>query len=316
MFDMIEIFYYKDGVKKADLNSLEKLKDEKLWIDVSGLTHEETHKIGKIFELHPTTQEDLFKSNVRIKVEDFDNYLFCIFYGIKNNKLMEMYELDFVLGKNFLISNHKKPVESFEELKKDKERLESIFKKGEDFLLHELLDREIDNYFPLLESVDDEITRIDELVSKKPKPRVLSELLKLKRHVVIIKRRVFEQREKVSFLAKREYKFISRSTVPYFRDAYDNTIRVSDSLDNSRELIANCYEVYMSTMSNNMNEVMKVLSIIATVFMPLTVISSIYGTNFLTLPGAHNPYGFWIMIIGMFLLSGTLLLIFKKRGWF
>ena len=258
----------------------------------------------------------MFKANVRIKVEEFDKYLFCIFYGIKNSKALDMYELDFVLGKDFVISNHKKPIETFEELKKDRERLETIFKKGEDFILHELLDREIDNYFPLLENVDDEITRLEEQVSKKPRPRVLSELLKLKRHVILVKRKVSEQREKVSFLAKRDYKFISRDAVPYFRDVYDNTIRVSDSLDNSRELIANTYDVYMSTMSNNMNEVMKVLSIIATVFMPLTVISSIYGTNFLVLPGAHNLYGFWFMLLGMFLLSGTLLFMFRKRGWF
>jgi magnesium transporter len=313
---MIEIFYYKDGLKRGKLEELEKLKNEKIWIDVTNLTHEETKILGKTFELHPTTQEDLFKANVRIKVEEFEKYLFCIFYGIKNTKTLEMYELDFVLGKDFVISNHKKQIDSFEELKKDKERLEIIFNKGEDFILHELLDREIDNYFPILESVDDQIVKIEEMVSKKPKPKVLSEILKLKRTVILIKRKVFEQREKVSFLAKRDYKFLSNESIPYFRDVYDNTIRVSDSLDNSRELIANTYDVYMSTMSNNMNEVMKVLSIIATVFMPLTVISSIYGTNFLVLPGAHNPYGFWFMLLGMFLLSGMFLFMFKKRGWF
>jgi magnesium transporter len=313
---MLEIFYYKNGLKKGKIEDLDKLKDEKIWIDVTNLTREETQILAKTFDLHPTTQEDLFKANVRIKVEEFEKYLFCIFYGIKNTKGIELYELDFVLGKDFVISNHKKPCECFEELKKDKERLESVFKKGEDFLLHELIDREIDNYFPLLENVDDQITKLEEQVSKKPKPKVLSEVLKLKRNVILIKRKVFEQREKVSFLAKRDYKFISRSAIPYFRDVYDNTIRVSDSLDNSRELIANAYDVYMSTMSNNMNEVMKVLSIIATLFLPLTVISSIYGTNFYILPGAHNPFGFWFMIIGMFVFSGILLLIFRKRGWF
>jgi len=313
---MIEIFYYKDGIKKGRVDDLEKLKNEKIWIDVTNLTREETQLLGKIFDLHPTTQEDLFKSNVRIKIEEFDKYLFCIFYGIKNTKSIEMYELDFVLGKDFVISNHKKTIECFEELKKDTERLEAIFKKGEDFILHELLDREIDNYFPILEHVDEQIEKIEELVAKKPKPKVLSEILKLKRMVILVKRRVFEQREKVSFLAKRGYKFLSRDSVPYFRDVYDNTIRVSDSLDNSRELIANTYDVYMSTMSNNMNEVMKVLSIIATVFMPLTVISSIYGTNFKVLPGAEQPFGFYFMIAGMFLLSGMFLFMFKKRGWF
>jgi magnesium transporter len=313
---MLEIFYYNNGVKKAEFNELEKLKDDKIWIDVSNITREETQSLGKIFKIHPTTQEDLFKSNVRIKVEEFDDYLFCIYYGIKNTKMIEMYELDFVIGTNFVISNHKRPIDTFDALKKDKEMLEIVFKKGPDFIFHELLDREIDNYFPMLENVDDQIENIEEHVAKKARQKVLSDILKLKRTVILVKRKVFEQREKVSFLVKKDHKFITKEAAPYFRDVYDNTIRVSDSLDNSRELIANAYDVYMSTMSNNMNEIMKVLSIIATLFLPLTVISSIYGTNFAILPGANSPFGFWLMIIGMFVLSGAFLFMFRKRGWF
>ncbi len=313
---MIDVFYYKNGIKKADFKDLHKIKNENLWIDISNLTREETQIIAKTFKLHPTTEEDLFKANVRIKIEEFENYLLCIYYGIKNTKTLEMYELDFVIGKNFIISNHKKPIESFDSLKKDKERLETLFKKSPDFIFHDLLDREIDNYFPILESVDNQIEDIEENISKNVKQKVLSEILKLKRVIIFVKRRVFEQREKVSFLAKRDYKFITHDAVPYFRDIYDNTIRVTDSIDNSRELVGNAYEVYMSTISNNMNEVMKVLSVIATLVLPLTAISGIYGTNFHIIPGASFEYGFWVMIGLMVIISGFSLVLFKRKGWF
>lgn len=313
---MLEIIYYDNGIKRAKIDDLDKIKDKKVWIDTHSLTKEEVSILGKHFDIHETTQEDLFNSNVRIKVEEFDNYLFCIFYGIKKNKGLEFHELDFVLGKNFLISNHKKDLESFEKLKKNKDKLEELFKEEVDSIFHELIDEEVDTYFPTLEAIDVQIEKLEEEASKNPKPKILKEILSLKRSIILGKRIVFQQREKMSFLAKKEYKQISKSVLPYIRDVYDNTIRVSDSLDNSRELIGNSYDIYMSTMNQRMNEVMKVMSVIATLALPLTVISSIYGTNFAILPGKDNPVGFWIMIITMISISLTSLILFRKRGWF
>jgi len=123
------------------------------------------------------------------------------------------------------------------------------------------------------------------------------------------------QREKISFIAKNEYMFISKKSVPYFRDIYDHAIRVSDNVENYREAIGSAFDAYMSAVSNNMNEVMKVLSIIATIALPLTVISGIYGTNFNNLPGEFNPYGFWIMIAGMVVLCFGMLFYFRRKNW-
>ena len=313
---MLEIYYYDQGIKKAKIDEIERLKDKKIWIDTHSLTKEEVATLGKTLEIHETTQEDLFNSNVRIKVEEFDNYLFCIFYGIKKNKGLEFHELDFVIGKNFIISNHKKDLDSFEKLKKDKERLESLFKEDVDSIFHELIDEEVDTYFPTLEEIDVQIEKLEEDATKKPNPKILKEILKLKRDIILGKRIVFQQREKMSFLAKKEYKQISKSVLPYLRDVYDNTIRVSDSLDNSRELVANAYDIYMSTMNHKMNETMKVMSVIATIALPLTVLSSIYGTNFQILPGATSPIGFWMMIATMLILSSGALIFFRRRGWF
>jgi magnesium transporter len=227
-----------------------------------------------------------------------------------------MIELDYVIGDNFLITNHKKEIESYNILKNDKERLGNLFRKGNVFLFHKLLDLEVDNYFPVLEKIDDLIETIEEEVTKNPNPKLLKQILKLKRKIVSVKKITLPQREKISFLAKNNYKYITKKAIPYFRDVYDHSIKVSDTIDNYREAVGNTFDAYMSAISNNMNEVMKVLSIIATIALPLTVISGIYGTNFTNLPGSSFVYGFWIMIFGMVLLSVFMIYHFKKKKWF
>ncbi len=313
---MIEIFFYEKGVQKAKISDLKNIKNKQLWIDITDISEEEKELIQKTFELHPLTAEDLFNSNIRVKVEEFPHYLFCVFYGIISLESIEMLELDYIIGDNFLITNHKKYIESYNKLKNDKERLSKLFEKGNVFLFHKLLDNEVDNYFSALEKIDDLIEIIEEEVTKNPNPKLLSRILNLKRQIVGIKKITLPQREKVSFLAKNDYKFISKDAIPYFRDIYDHSIKVSDSIDNYREAVVNTFDAYMSAVSNSMNEVMKVLSIIATIALPLTVISGIYGTNFTNLPGSGFIYGFWLMIFIMILLSASMILYFKKRKWF
>ncbi|MDD2777708.1 MAG: magnesium/cobalt transporter CorA [Methanocellales archaeon] len=313
---MIEIFFYENGVQRAKISDLKNIKNKQLWIDITNISEEEKELIQKTFELHPLTAEDLLNSNIRVKVEEFPNYLFCVFYGIISLESIEMVELDYIIGDNFLITNHKKDIESYNQLKNDKERVSELFKKGNVFLFHKLLDHEVDNYFPALEKIDDLIETIEEEIAQKTKPELLTRTLNLKRQIVEIKKITLPQREKISFLAKNDYKFISKNAIPYFRDIYDHSIKVSDSIDNYREAVGNTFDAYMSAVSNSMNEVMKVLSIIATIALPLTVISGIYGTNFTNLPGSNFIYGFWIMIFIMIVLSASMILHFKKRKWF
>jgi len=182
--------------------------------------------------------------------------------------------------------------------------------------MHKILDEEIDNFFPILETIDEELENLDQEVIKNPNPKILQKIVKLKRDIIYIKKITMPQREKISFLAKQEYKQISKKCIPYIRDVYDHAIRVSDSLDNYREVIGGTFDTYMTAVSNNMNEVMKTLSIIATIALPLGVISGIYGTNFATLPGSGVNYGFFYMLGFMALLSFGMLTYFKKRNWF
>jgi magnesium transporter len=311
---MIQIFYFDKKLKQAKVKDLPKLKNKKIWIDVTDITKEEAEILKKKFDLHPVTAEDLLNIITRIKVEEFPEYLFCIFYGIEKNK--DMIEIDFVLGENFIISNHRKPIPSIEDLKSSGNKIENLMNKGLDFVFHKLIDTEIDNFFPVMEKIDDQIESMEEEVTKTPKPEILSKILRLKRSLIQIKKITFPQREKIGQLAKNDYRFISKKSLPYFRDVYDHSIRVSDFIDNYREAVGNTFDVYMSAVSNNMNEVMKTLSIIATIALPLTVISGIYGTNFANLPGQHFYYGFWIMILAMIILSLSMIFYFKRRGWF
>ena len=311
---MMEIFYLDKVVKKASLADLPNLKKKKIWIDITGITKEESRVIKSFFGLHPLTAEDLVTPNARIKVEEFDNYLFCVFYGIRKSNI-ELIEIDFIIGKNFVISSHNKSFDSIAELKKDDEKVGKLLSKGADFVFYRILDMEIDNFMPSLESIDDEIEDIEEEVTKKPSPEMLSRILGLKRKMVMLKKVAFPQREKVSFLTKNDYRFISDAAKPYFRDIYDHAIRVHDTIENYREAIGNTFDVYMSSLSNSMNEVMKMLSIIATIALPLTVISGIYGTNFSILPGQNFAYGFWVMILAMAALCVVMLFYFRKKSW-
>ena len=314
---MIEILYY-DGkaARKGKLADLQKLKKKQIWIDVTDIKAEEAELLATTFKLHPLTKEDLKISITRVKIEEFPNYLFCVFYGIHKARHIELIELDFVLGKNFLITNHFKERPLFEEFKKDMEKVTHQFKKGGvSFIFHKLIDKEVDGFFPILESIDEEVTELDEQITQKQDQHILKKILKLKKIMVPVRKTVNYQRDKLSMLRKGEYCFISDKALPYFRDVHDHAVRVCDLIDTLREAVTNAFDLYMLSVSNRMNEIMKALSALATVALPLTVISSIYGTNFHVLPGSTHPFGFWIMIASMLVVSTTLLVIFKKKDW-
>jgi len=313
---MIDIYYFDGEVKKGDIKKIDSLISHPVWIDVTKISKEESQLLKSTFNLHPLTSEDLIHKQVRVKVEQFPKYLFGVFYGIRNLKSFNLFEFDLIIGNNFIISNHYREIESITQLKNDTERLENLFIRGIDFIFHKILDLEVDNFVPILEHIDDKIETIEEQVTEKPHPELLKKILELKRLIIHIRKTTIPQRDKIYILTKSENKFISRKCIPYFRDIFDHAIRVSDMVDNYREAVSNTFDLYMSSVSNKMNEVMKVLSVIATIALPLTVISGIYGTNFASLPGSGFAYGFWVMILGMVLLSVVMLYYFKRRGWF
>lgn len=312
---MFTVSHFIDG-HVTTTDHLEDPIQHRLWVDVTNLTKAEASVLQEKFGLHPLTVEDLLNARTRIKVEQFNNYLFCVFYALKKDKGIRPAEIDFVVNRDFVITSHKGQVQFIKDIQDNKEMLEKTFAKGLDFLFHHILDEGIDTFFPVLENMDRNIEQVELMITKRVSPEVLRRIMDLKREVVDIKRFTLPQREKVSLLTKNEYEQISRRALPYFRDIYDHSVRVYEAIENYRESIATTYDLYMSTMSNNMNDIMKVLSIIATIALPLTVLSGIFGTNFAILPGASSRYGFWIMILMMVGITGSLIIYFRHRGWF
>lgn len=311
---MLDIYVMGKSPRKIFLSELPKIKRQKIWVDSTNITSAEADLLRKTFKLHPLTSEDLVHKNIHIKIEQFPNYLFASFFGL--HEKAEMISLDFVIGKRFLISNHSVNIDSTKALKESMDKTVLLIEKGTDFLMHRIIDMEVDNLFPVLAEQGEKILKIEKKVIKQPRADTLQELFKIRHTLNRIRKTSIEQREKMSVFTRQKLDFISKGALPYFRDVYDHTVRATDMIEGYREDVANAYDVYMSTVSNNMNEVMKVLSIIATIALPLTVISGIYGTNFINLPGSKSAAGFWWMILGMVLLCTFMLMFFRKRGWF
>ena len=314
----MDILYLdKNKLKQGSLKELTKLKNKKVWIDISNISKGEADSLAKIFKLHPVTRDDILRVQGRVKIEQFPNYIFCTFYTLqrKPRKGIKLVALEYILGKNFLITAHRKPIEEYERLKEQDYRLTRLLKEGVESVFHKLLDQQIDEFFPVLEEIDDQIELLDRKITESTDRKILSNILEVKKDVSEIKKISIPQREKLSSLTKRQFRFIPEKSKPYFRDIYDESVRVCDLVDNFREAITSTFDAYMTNIANRSNEVMKVLSVIATIALPLTVVSSVYGTNFLHIPGLNSVNGFWAMILTMGLMTSGMIFYFKKRNW-
>lgn len=313
---MLDIFILEAGkVRKIAPEELSKHKDKPLWVDVTEMTKEERTLLKETFKLHPLTAEDLYHPRTRIKIEHFDEHVLCIFYGLAKNKKLETVEIDGVIGKTYVITNHRRKLFSISLLKTDEEKIAKLLGKGPARVYHKVIDTEVDEYFPIIEKLEKELDKIEQAVLDRPTTRLLHAIQERKKDANMVRRMSLQQREKFGQLAKEETHFIPKKALPYYRDVHDHSIRAADDIESYRERISSVFETYLSSVSNDTNEVMKVLSIIATIALPLTVIGGIYGTNFATLPGSTWPYGFWAMIGAMLLLVAGMLLYFRRKRW-
>jgi magnesium transporter len=222
--------------------------------------------------------------------------------------------MNFVLGKNFLLTIHKERIQSFDSLKSDRSRLQSLLSRGPDFLLHRLMDAEVDFYFPVLDEIEDQIDGLEEEVYKNVDHKVLGRLFRLKRQLLLIRKSVGPQKEVVLMLTQKSFPFISDPASAYFRDIYDHTIRINESIDDYREILSNTLEVHLSMVSNRMNEVMKALTIVATIMLPLTVLTGIYGMN-LNIPESHFDIMYYIVLSLMAVIAVGMIFYFKRKRW-
>lgn len=292
--------------------------NEHLWVDLEEPTPEEEKVLNTAFRFHPLSVEDALTEIEYPKLDVYDEYAFLVLHGIdyliKSEKFSTA-EVNIFLGKNFVVTFHRHRMRSVHYAQDRILNDPTTLTRGVDMLLHLILDRMVDNYFPDIEKLEDRIQALEEEVFTAPGKEALAKILKLKRDVLHFKRIVYPQREVFNRLSRDELAVVQPATRMYFRDIYDNLFRMTDVADSYRDLLSGILEAYLSSVSNRLNEVMKALTIVLAIFTPLTVISGIYGMNFAHLPLAGSPYGFYVSVVAMVLISLGMLAFFKHKNW-
>ncbi|MFO7688630.1 MAG: magnesium/cobalt transporter CorA [Desulfobacterales bacterium] len=322
---MTLIAYDQERYLKKEIDIVEEalpLKDSPAvtWINIDGL-HDIglIESVGRQFGIHPLTQEDIVTIGQRPKAEEFDDYVYIVFKMLSYRDDLDQVkseQISIVLGPNFLIS--------FQETSGDvlapvRERIEKgkgrIRKAGSDYLAYALIDAVVDHYFLVLESFGEKIEDLEAELLSDPTPKSLQHLYAMKRNVIFFRKQVWPIRELLNRLIKEETPLIDESVDVFLNDVYDHTIQVIDTIESFRDLMAGLLDIYLSTISNRMNEVMKMLTIMATIFIPLTFIAGIYGMNFEYMPELKWRWAYpalWGAFISIFL---GMLAWFKHKKW-
>ena len=320
---MITIFRYSQGTgcdefhDVASLNELPKNGDY-LWVDLETPTPEEAEVLSRVFSFHPLAVEDCWHEPQHPKIDDYGNYLFIVVHGVRYNAdrdEFKTHELNVFLGPDYLVTFHTFHSRSADAVKDNVRRHPSLMGRGMDFMLHQILDRVIDNYFPKLEIIEDKIDELETNLVADARPELLTRIFELRRTVAHLKRVATQEREVLIQISRGDFPFIGEKAQVYFKDIYDHLFRIVEGADSHRETLNVMIQVYVSMVSNQLNHTMRVLTLIATIMLPLTVITGIYGMNFDFMPELHWRLGYPLVIAGMAIVSGVMLYYFRRRNW-
>jgi len=290
------------------------------WINIDGIHQVDIiEKLGSYFGLHPLLLEDILNTEQRPKMEDFGDYIFFVLkmlYLGDDKEDMEAEQVSLILGSNFVISFQEREGDVFapvrDRIRKHKGR---IRKAGSDYLAYALLDAIVDNYFLILENVGEKIEDTEQRLAIKPDPETLMSIRELKKEMIFLRKSIWPLREVINGLDRSESPLIHESTNAYLRDVYDHTIQIIDTVESFRDMISGMLDIYLSSLSNKMNEVMKVLTIFASIFIPLTFIAGLYGMNFRFMPELEWQWGYFAVLFVMVLAGGSMLLYFRRKKW-
>lgn len=292
------------------------------WINIDCLHQVDIlEKIGECYGFHPLVLEDIL-SDQRPKVEDYDDYIFIVLKMLHYKKdngeeSIDSDQVSLILGPNYVVSFKEKEADIFKPLR---DRLRTgkgrIRKLGADYLAYSMMDTVVDHYFEILEKLGERFEDLEDQIVISPEPASLSTIYNLKRDMLFLRKSVWPLREAISSLQRLESPLISESTKIYLRDLYDHTIQVIENVESFRDMSASLLDTYLSSLSNRLNEVMKVLTVISTIFIPLTFIVGLYGMNFKYMPELDSPLGYPLVIALMTVVALIMLAYFKKRKWF
>jgi magnesium transporter len=290
------------------------------WIDITGFSSIETfEKIGNLFNLHPLLIEDILSSNQRPKFEDYGEYIFIVLKKLDwDNELSNVMveQISLILGPKYVLSIRVKESNIFdpiiERIKTPKGRVRYM---GSDYLMYALTDITIDNYFILQDFLADFIEDVEDKLIENPELETLQLIYRMKRIIGDLKKSVWPIREVINQIQRSESTLIKDDLSLFLRDVYDHIYRINDSFQNFRDIISGMLDMYLSSVSNKMNDIMKVLTIISTIFIPLSFLAGFYGMNFQYMPELNNPISYPLLIFVMILIGGLMLLFFYKKKW-
>ncbi|MDX2255145.1 MAG: magnesium/cobalt transporter CorA [Pseudanabaenaceae cyanobacterium bins.39] len=296
------------------------------WLDVQGLGSEDVLKrLGKVFGLHELVLEDIVNIPQRPKVESFDQQELIILHMVTSRDDGRGFydeQVSLILGKNYVLTVQEEPeIDVFEPVRQRIHRNRGVIRSQRaDYLAYSLIDAIVDGFFPVLEDYGERLEDLQDEVVDKPTRQTLDKIHKIKRELLLLRRAIWPQRDAINALIREESPLIDRQVQVFLRDCYDHTVQVIDMVETYRELAANLMDIYLSSLSNSTNEIMRFLTVISTVFIPLTFVAGVYGMNFDTslagnMPELKMPFGYvlcWIMMLG---ISGGLLFYFWKKGW-
>ncbi len=321
------ISYNAESFEEKEVNKIEECFESQntgstSWINIDGLHEVELiEKIGNHYNIHSLVLEDILNVGQRPKIEDHGEYLFIVFKmfsfdDVSNSVKHE--QISLLMLKNTVITFQESIGDIFNPVR---ERLRTakgrVRKSGADYLIYTLIDIVVDNYFIVMEKLGEIIEDVEDELIRSPEPEDLQTIHKLRREMILLRKSVWPMREVLNSMYKGDSELINESTEIFLRDVYDHTIQVIDTVESYRDIITGMLDTYLSSLSNKMNEVMKVLTMIATIFIPLTFIAGIYGMNFNHMPELgwawFYPAGFWIIIM---IIAAGMLIYFKRKHWF
>ncbi len=319
------IDYDATQLQETEIKAIEqcfpfKDKSTVTWINIEGLHESEIiQSLGDCFGLHPLVMEDILNTDQRPKVEDYNDYLYIVLKMLHNVRGAEVVteQISLILHPNFVISFQEGIEEDVfspvrERIRSGKGRIRGM---GADYLAYSLIDAIVDNYFVILEVIGERIEDLEEELVTNPSKDTLHKIHRLKREMIFMRKAVWPLREVISTLQRGDSPLIKNTTAVYLRDVYDHTIQVIDTIETSREMLSGMLDIYLSSISNRMNEIIKFLTIIGTIFIPLTFVVGIYGMNFEFMPEIKWRYGYFAVMSFMFAIGVLMLFYFKKKKW-
>jgi magnesium transporter len=290
------------------------------WINIDGLHEVEViGKIGTHFDIHPLTMEDIVNTGQRPKVEDFEDYIYLVFKMLKFDEKtghLSSEQVSLILGPHYLISFQETEGDVFDIVRgRIRKGRVHIRKSGPDYLAYALIDAVVDHYFLILEKMGERIEHFEERLHGQPTPEILQAIYDLKRELIYFRKQVWPIREVLSTWQKTESAIVQEANKVFIRDVYDHTIQVIDTIESFRDIISGLMDLYLSTVSNKMNEDMKVLTIMATIFIPLTFVAGIYGMNFKYMPELEWKWSYPVLLVLLIVIFSGMMFYFKRKKW-